>query len=49
VAIKNAASGPISFTEIKAYSDIYGELDAFEVDVIRVLDGMHESEAAKNG
>jgi hypothetical protein len=49
VSLKNAADGPISYTEIQAFAGIYGELSVFEIDVIRKLDDLYSAEANNNG
>ena len=41
VDLKNAADGPVKYTQISAYSAVYGELSIFEVDMIRALDQLH--------
>ena len=45
VSLKNASDGAISYNQIKSYIDIYGELTAYEVDVIRELDQLALQEA----
>ena len=45
VSLKNASDGAISYNQIKSYIDIYGELTAYEVDVIRELDQLSLQEA----
>ncbi|MGY9001602.1 MAG: phage tail assembly chaperone [Rhodospirillales bacterium] len=49
VSLKNASEGAISYNQIKSYMDIYGDLTAFEVDLIRELDQLSFQEAHKNG
>jgi hypothetical protein len=49
VSLKNASEGAISYNQIKSYMDIYGDLTAFEVDLIRELDQLSLQEAHKNG
>ena len=49
VSLKNASEGAISYNQIKSYMDIYGDLTAFEVDLIRELDQLSIQEAHKNG
>lgn len=49
VSLKNASEGAISYNQIKSYMDIYGDLTAFEVDLIRELDQLSLLEAHKNG
>jgi hypothetical protein len=41
VDLKNAAEGSIKYTDITAYSAVYGTLSIFEVDMIRTLDQLH--------
>jgi len=47
--LKNASDGPISYPQIKAYMDIFGELTLFEIDMIIELDQAQRLEANKNG
>jgi hypothetical protein len=49
VSLKNASEGAISYNQIKSYMDIYGDLTAFEVDLIRELDQLSYQEAQSNG
>jgi hypothetical protein len=49
VSLKNASEGAISYNQIKSYMDIYGDLTAFEVDLIRELDQLSYQEAYSNG
>lgn len=49
VSLKNVSSDRISYSEIKAYMSIYGELSIFEVDAICHLDMLHFKETNKNG
>jgi len=49
VSLKNASEGAISYNQIKSYMDIYGDLTAFEVDLIRELDQLSYQEAYANG
>ena len=49
VEIKKATSGSITFPEINAYMQIYGNLNTFEVDVICHLDGLHSKENNNHG
>ena len=42
VSLKNAAAGPVSYSEIEAYCRLTGEsLTPFEVDAIRAMDVAH--------
>lgn len=45
VQLKNASEGSISYNQIKSYMEIYGDLTAYEVDVIRELDQLSLQEA----
>jgi len=49
VSLKNASSGVISYTQIKDYMAIYGNLSTFEVDAIRSLDLLHSKETNNHG
>tara|TARA_R110000787_G_scaffold96186_4_gene199388 strand:+ start:2152 stop:2346 length:195 start_codon:yes stop_codon:yes gene_type:complete len=49
VSLKNASSGVISYTQIKDYMAIYGDLSTFEVDAIRSLDILHSKEINNHG
>ena len=49
VRLKNASDGPISYPQIKAYMEIFGELTLFEIDIIIEGDHAQRLEANKNG
>ena len=49
VNLKNATGDTISYGEIQAYINIYCDLSTFEIDVIRTLDELHNSEANNHG
>ena len=49
VELRNVSSGSITFSEINAYMQIYGDLNTFEVDVICQLDGLHTKETDNYG
>lgn len=49
VSLKNASSGVISYTQIKDYMAIYGNLSPFEVDAVRSLDLLHSKENKEHG
>jgi len=49
VNLKNATGDTISYSEIQAYINIYGDLSTFEIDVIRTLDELYNSEANHHG
>lgn len=44
VRLRNASDGPISYTEIQSYMDIYGRLAVFEIDAIMLLDSEYRKE-----
>jgi|TARA_R110001599_G_scaffold295253_1_gene499408 hypothetical protein len=44
VALKNSAPDCITYPQITAYMQIYGELSSFEVEAITVLDALHSQE-----
>jgi len=44
VSLKNASSKCITYSDIHAYMQIYGDLTVFEVDVVCHLDTLHSRE-----
>ncbi len=49
VRLKNASGEAISYTHIKDYMEMFGELTLFEIDTIVELDQAQRVEANKNG
>jgi len=49
VRLKNASGEVISYTHIKDYMEMFGELTLFEIDTIVELDQAQRLEANKNG
>ena len=49
VELKNSSENSISFPEINAYMQIYGDLSVFEIDTICHLDTLHSQEVNNYG
>jgi hypothetical protein len=49
VDLKNSAPDCITYPQINAYMQIYGDLSVFEIDTISRLDALHSQEINNYG